>query len=365
MPRQLWLPKVLIEAGLEVYVEPGWEDRGSSRFKPVGVMWHHTATGTNWSTKNLTNLLTNGRSDLKGPLCHLQLNRDGVYIVIAAGKANHAGTGKWKDIRYGNTNFIGIEAANDGRGEPWPDAQIAAYRIGTAAILKHLNSSADYLVGHKEWAPSRKIDPKGLDMAVERAEVSLIMSGHKKVSVPKPEKVQDNAESNPILRYNSSGSDVAYLQRRLDAHGFDPGPIDGDFGPRTLAQTKSFQAKKGLKPDGIVGRLTWAELKKEPSVKVVNDSGAIKSAPAKKIEKTTVPPAKFSQNCLSQVLKSKSRGNCVAVLQRRLNQLGFPCGAPDGVFGKKTTLAVKRFQSNRKLLVDGVVGKKTWSELQK
>ena len=36
--------------------------------------------------------------------------------------------------------------------------------------------------------------------------------------------------------------------------------VDGDFGPRTLAVVKSFQQKVGLKPDGLVGPLTWARV---------------------------------------------------------------------------------------------------------
>jgi hypothetical protein len=30
---------------------------------------------------------------------------------------------------------------------------------GTAAILDHLDQGAGWLIGHKTWAPSRKIDP--------------------------------------------------------------------------------------------------------------------------------------------------------------------------------------------------------------
>jgi hypothetical protein len=46
------------------------------------------------------------------------------------------------------------------------------------------------------------------------------------------------------------------VQRRLAALGFDPGPIDGRYGPMTKAAVQAFQRSKGLVPDGIVGSLT-------------------------------------------------------------------------------------------------------------
>ena len=50
------------------------------------------------------------------------------------------------------------------------------------------------------------------------------------------------------------------LQTRLTNLGYDPGPIDGDFGPRTDAAARQFQVDHGLVADGIVGPMTWAAL---------------------------------------------------------------------------------------------------------
>lgn len=46
-------------------------------------------------------------------------------------------------------------------------------------------------------------------------------------------------------------------------------------------------------------------------------------------------------------------------VQEKLNELGYDCGTADGVAGKKTTAAVKRFQEDKGLAADGVVGAKT------
>jgi N-acetylmuramoyl-L-alanine amidase len=56
------------------------------------------------------------------------------------------------------------------------------------------------------------------------------------------------------------GDDVAELQRRLNALGFDTGKVDGIYGPDTLAGVLDFQANRRLPEDGIAGREVSDEL---------------------------------------------------------------------------------------------------------
>jgi N-acetylmuramoyl-L-alanine amidase len=58
------------------------------------------------------------------------------------------------------------------------------------------------------------------------------------------------------------GDDVADLQRRLSALGFDPGGVDGIFGERTRVALVEFQRNVGLLTDEICGRLTIGELER-------------------------------------------------------------------------------------------------------
>jgi hypothetical protein len=60
----------------------------------------------------------------------------------------------------------------------------------------------------------------------------------------------------------SVGPDIPLMQRCLKSAGFDPGMIDGVYGPRTQAAVGSFQESRGLKRDYIVGRDTWTALLK-------------------------------------------------------------------------------------------------------
>lgn len=58
----------------------------------------------------------------------------------------------------------------------------------------------------------------------------------------------------------SSLNQVRLIQSRLQALGYQPGPIDGDYGSRTETAVRQFQAANGLKVDGIVGDRTWSAL---------------------------------------------------------------------------------------------------------
>ncbi|ABY93094.1 Peptidoglycan-binding domain 1 protein [Thermoanaerobacter mathranii subsp. mathranii str. A3] len=56
-----------------------------------------------------------------------------------------------------------------------------------------------------------------------------------------------------LLYEGTVGYDVLQLQMILQSLGYDPGPIDGIFGPRTKNAVMRFQRDNGLKVDGIVG----------------------------------------------------------------------------------------------------------------
>lgn len=173
------LAEILVAAGVDVEAHPGWETRGGSVFKPVGIMLHHTA-GPAKGDAPTVQLCLNGRSDLKGPLCHIVLARSGKAHVIAGLRANHAGPGaqevlakvkadqpvvgnavtnKYKDVTVpsGNEAFYGIEVENTGTGEDYPDVQVEALAKICAAICNWKGWSANRVIHHRQWT-SRKFD---------------------------------------------------------------------------------------------------------------------------------------------------------------------------------------------------------------
>ncbi|HPI82744.1 MAG TPA: peptidoglycan-binding domain-containing protein, partial [Candidatus Paceibacterota bacterium] len=55
------------------------------------------------------------------------------------------------------------------------------------------------------------------------------------------------------LRVGSRGADVMEVQKVVGAN-----PVDGIFGPMTMAAVKAWQANNGLVADGVVGNATKA-----------------------------------------------------------------------------------------------------------
>ena len=62
----------------------------------------------------------------------------------------------------------------------------------------------------------------------------------------------------------SNGEPIAEVQCLVLFHGFDPGPIDGVFGPLTTDAVREFQRSVGLPADGLVGPMTWQALRDVP-----------------------------------------------------------------------------------------------------
>jgi len=189
----LWLPKVLRDAGLQVFEVPGWQNRGhGDEGEVLGILCHHTCGPLHGEMADLS-VIVDGRPDLGGPLAQLALGRTGIFHIVAAGKCWHAGRGMWQGITDGNAHFIGIEAENTGettgpRAEPWSDAIMDAYRRGCAAILKHIGAKPIMCAGHKEFAlPKGRKDDPSFDMMKFRADVAALMNlPHGPMSAPSP-----------------------------------------------------------------------------------------------------------------------------------------------------------------------------------
>lgn len=64
----------------------------------------------------------------------------------------------------------------------------------------------------------------------------------------------------PTLRKGAKGDQVKSMQTLLLAADIKI-EVDGDFGPKTEAAVKKFQAAHGLVADGITGPMTWNALK--------------------------------------------------------------------------------------------------------
>ncbi len=161
-------------AGLKVSEVAGWQSRSAGSFDPRGSVDHHTAGPATGNAPSL-DVCINGRSDLPGPLCNVLAARDNTMFVIAAGRANHAGSGSWRGLS-GNSSVYGIERENVGtNAEPWrPDQTDAAARAHAALIRGRADASM--VCRHAEWT-TRKPDTHDVDGNHLRALVADYLAG--------------------------------------------------------------------------------------------------------------------------------------------------------------------------------------------
>ena len=141
-----------------------------------------------------------------------------------------------------------------------------------------------------------------------------------------------------ILRIGSANDEVTRLQERLKELAFYTGEVDGKYGQGTAEAVRWFQTQHNLTADGLAGSETLA---------VAFSPAAQPFVPTPTPNPSQTPPT---------VLKSGDEGETVRALQERLGNLGFYTDDIDGNYGNNTERAVRRFQGQHGLTVDGVAG---------
>lgn len=233
--------------------------------------------------------------------------------------------------RNANSRSIGLEHEGYIDDAAWFTDSM--YR-SSAALTKHLAAKhnipkdRDHIVGHVEVPGNDHTDPGphwDWDHYME------LIEGDPGDPGDPDDPVNLNFGSYETLKNGSSGAQVKAVQHLLNETGQDAGKVDGSFGPMTTSAVKAFQSAKGLTADGVVGARTWT---------------ALLSAGKK------------------TVLNSGSSGAAVSRLQRALTAALGTTVQIDGSFGPATEKAVRNYQSDRGLGVDGSVGNETWTALQ-
>ena len=190
---------VLREAGLTVIEIPGWQTRarGSGGYDantgPEGISVHHTAE--NPLMDGQTSAVYGAINHPSKPISNCYVSRKGVWYVQAAGASNTSGKGgpyHGIPLDAANARTIGVECGNNGVGEAWPDEQVYSILHGVAALYAYCARRFGWgielgrVYAHFEWAPGRKIDPRGpslythglnnmWDMNGFRADIAMIV----------------------------------------------------------------------------------------------------------------------------------------------------------------------------------------------
>lgn len=141
-----------------------------------------------------------------------------------------------------------------------------------------------------------------------------------------------------ILRRGDTGPAVAEIRATLAGLGLlsaeHAGPPEhAPYDPAVEHAVSTFQQQRGLITDGVVGPATYRALKDATY--------------------------QLGARPLAYLVSSPVSGDDVATLQERLLELGYDAGRPNGVFGAQTEAALRNFQRDYGLTVDGICGAET------
>ena len=132
------------------------------------------------------------------------------------------------------------------------------YTIEKGDTLSQLAIDYDTTVGAIK-AANPGINPRGLSVGQE-----INIETDKKIKQSKPKKQEPKGDGKAIRPYpghllklddpymrDNGETDIQAIQRALDIK------VDGIYGPQTASAVESYQSRKGLTVDGIVGENTW------------------------------------------------------------------------------------------------------------
>ncbi|MGR6919028.1 peptidoglycan recognition protein family protein [[Actinomadura] parvosata] len=265
MPYLTQLADVARRTGYPVTEVAGWRSRGHGPQPEVqGIVCHHTAGPAGGGDYPSLAVVRDGRPGLSGPLSQFGLGRSGRIYVIAAGRCWHNAPST--SPRHDNSSSLGIEAENNGT-QPWPEAQLDAYRRLCAELCREFGLPASRVKAHREVNTS-KPDPHSIDMNAFRAAVAALVAG-----TPGPTWTEKIVRELPLIRLGDDNFDVKTVRGCLFARGHVPaaayaGAPDGLAGWLNASRcddglvelVRGFQRAQGLDDDGLVGPLTWASL---------------------------------------------------------------------------------------------------------
>lgn len=160
------------------------------------------------------------------------------------------------------------------------------------------------------------------------------------------------------LSTGSQGADVKQLQQLMKNLGLYSGTVDGDYGSYTASAVSAFQRKYGLYVDGMVGSQTAQMLNR-----LAGGSGNASTNQSTTNTNTAGNTGTSAAYTFTRNLSYGLQGSDVSALQQILAKLGYSVGSIDGYFGNYTLAAVKAFQADYGLIVDGVAAGQTFGKL--
>jgi peptidoglycan hydrolase-like protein with peptidoglycan-binding domain len=222
--------------------------------------------------------------------------------------------------------------------------------------------------------PSSPVGLLQLQRAAGNAAVAGLVAARQVVTAPASVGGPPAVVTRPPLRLGDLDQQVGVAQQKLNVLGATPElKIDAEFGSRTQAAVRKFQAANGVTPSGVLDVATWAQLDTRAPGGDVQPDGSLTPVPGLVPGDPTPQPRPGVAT--HPVVKLTSHGPAVSELHEKLNAAGVGSGLPVGgglagadaiTFDAATNTAVRAFQrAHPPLVVDGQVGLNTWAALDR
>lgn len=164
------------------------------------------------------------------------------------------------------------------------------------------------------------------------------------------------------------------IQRSLKSMGFEIGVVDGVLGPRTRDAIRQYQTDRGLAVDGEATEALLRHME-GASQTAATDQQEVSEPATESTASTTETTASLAttaedneredgpnpveeqgeapQTEADEALYTWADPSLLLPIQRHLSTLGFQIGRPDGILGPRTRDAIRRYQADNGLTVDG------------
>lgn len=187
---------------------------------------------------------------------------------VYAGRMGNGGTASGDGFRYrgrgylqltGRANYrtfgrrIGIDLETDPERAADP---ATAWLIAASYLATRSRAGRTAL----EWA-----DLDNVEMVTRIVNGGVNGLDDRRILTAKALAALDGAVARPAMAKGAGGPTVLRLQHLLVQHGFPPGALDGDFGPKTERALKAFQTHAGIAATGRAGVAAWRALERVPA----------------------------------------------------------------------------------------------------
>ncbi|TMW72196.1 C40 family peptidase [Alteribacter natronophilus] len=159
-----------------------------------------------------------------------------------------------------------------------------------------------------------------------------------------------------LLRNGSSGTAVTLLQEKLKELGYYTSSVNGRYRSETVEAVRTYQRSNNLQTDGIAGPQTIGHLNSGNS-KPHSPENSSENSGSDSGNGTPSLPA-------NKVLRLNDRGSDVEALQIHLKEYGYYSFNITGTYGTITREAVRNFQREAGISVDGIAGPQTFNALK-